>query len=220
MPQAGIEQREAFAMTAVLSIALAGAAVVPATAIEPGGWFTSREHPKTALAVAERGHVAYAIDVAPDGTALRCTTREDTELDRKVCDLVMKRARFLPARDAQGTPAFAVHEGIASFLMPGRDRSRPDRAKLVVAADRLPEGVAGPAYARVAFLVDGVGAISHCAASAGERRRFLQTVEALGPAACDALRRDYRPAPARNLAGEPVASVQSAMVRFELRAAR
>lgn len=207
-------------MSGLLSIVLAGAAVVPAAPVEPGKWFTSKEHPKTALQVTERGHIAYAIDVAPDGTALRCTARDDTDLDRKVCELVMKRARFLPAKDGEGRAVFAVHEGVASFLMPGKTARRPDPARLSVAIDRLPDGVASPAYARVAFLVDGGGAISHCASIAGERRRSLQTVEALGPAACEAVARDYRPPLARDGAGAAVASVQSVMVRFETAPAR
>lgn len=202
-------------MAGLLSIVLAGAAVTAAAPIAPNEWFTSKEHPKTALLVGERGPIAYSIDVAPDGTALRCGTAGKTDLDLKVCELVMKRAKFSPATDAQGKPAFGLHEGVASFLMPGRNSRRPDRAKLAVTVEQLPAGVTSPAYARVAFMVDSGGAISDCASTAGERRRFLQIVEALGPAACDKLVKDYRPVPARDAAGNAVASVQSVMVRFE-----
>ncbi len=218
-------------MSAMLFV-LAGAAVVPAMPVEANKWFTSQDNPKTAMMVAERGHIAYAIDVAPDGTAIRCTTLGTADLDRKVCELVMKNARFLPARDDQGQPAFGLYDGVASFLMPGKNSRRPDRAKLVVTVDHLPDGVVltpspnpanpGPAnqtYARVAFLVDGAGAISRCASMAGERRRAMQTIEALGPLACENVVRDYHPAAARNAAGEAVASVQNVMVRFEIRGA-
>lgn len=201
-------------MTAVL-LAILAAAVTPAAPVEPGSWFTSKEYPKTAMMVANRGHIAYRIIVSPDGSALRCEGQGNTDLDRDVCEVVMKRARFTPAKDDQGRPAFGVYDGVASFLMPGKDRQRPDPAKLAVAIDQLPDGVTSPAYAKVAFLVDGAGTISHCASTAGERRRNLQTVEALGPAACDNLARDYRPEPVRNGAGEAVVSVQSVMVRFE-----
>lgn len=202
-------------MSALLSLVLAGAAVTPAMPVNPGEWFNSKEHPKTALRVAERGHLAYTIDVAPDGAAIRCTTAMQTDLDRSVCELLMKSARFTPATDDQGKPAFAVYSGIASFLMPGKN-TRPDRAGHVVRVDRLPDGVTGPsAYARVAFLVDAGGVIGHCAPIAGERRRFMQTVDALGPAACADLAKSYRPATAHNGAGEAVPSVQSLFVRFE-----
>ena len=76
-------------MSAWLSIVLAGAAVVPATAVEPNTWVNSRDNPKTAMRVAERGHVAYTIDVAADGTPLRCTPDEKSDLDQDVCALVM-----------------------------------------------------------------------------------------------------------------------------------
>lgn len=203
-------------MAALLSIVVAGAAVVAAAPIEPNTWFSSKDHPKTALAVAERGHIAYTIDVAPDGTAVRCQPAGTTDLDSKVCELVMKRARFQPARDAQGQPAFGLHDGVASFLMPGNTARRPDRAKLAVRVDQLPAGVTSPAYARVAFAVDGAGAISQCASAGGSGGRRMQIVEALAPAACERLGKDYRAVVARNAAGEPVPSVQTVMVRFEV----
>lgn len=204
-------------MSAWLSIVLASAAVAPATPVEPNTWFNSKDNPKTAMRVAERGHVAYTIDVAVDGTPLRCTPEEKADLDQDVCALVMKRARFLPAKDDQGRPAAGTYEAVASFLMPGKQRSRPDRSKLAVAVDSLPEGVTGPAFARVAFLVDGAGTISQCTPLAAERRRFQQTVPALGLAACENLVRDYHPTPVTDATGAAVASVQSATVRFEVR---
>ena len=200
-------------MSAALLIA---AAVTAATPVQPNTWFTSKEHPKTALRVTERGHVSYTIDVAPDGSAIRCTPSQTGDLDDQVCAIVMKRAHFTPATDANGQPTFSLHEGTASFLMPGSARSRPDPAKLTMKVGQLPEGVTGPAYAKVAFTVDASGKIANCASTAPERRRFMQTIEALGPAACEALAKDYRPTPARNAAGEAVASAQSAVVRFEV----
>ncbi len=202
-------------MTILLPMLLAAAAVAPATPIEPGEWFTSKEYSKTALKVAERGPIAYMIDVAPDGTAVRCVTQENSELDHKVCEIVMKRARFTPATDDQGRPTWGVHDGLASFLMPGKN-GRPDRSKFVVTLDRLPDGVTSPAYAKVAFKVDRDGTVSHCASTVGERRRFMQTLEALGPAACANLAKAYRPVIARNVAGDALASVQTVLVRFEM----
>ncbi len=141
-------------MPALLSLVLAGAAVTPAAPVKPNEWFNSKDHPKTALRVAERSHLAYQIDVAPDGSAIRCTTPIQSALDTSVCDLLMKSARFTPATDDKGKPAFAVYSGVSSFLMPGKN-TRPDRAGHVVAVDKLPDGATGlSAYARVAFLVD------------------------------------------------------------------
>jgi hypothetical protein len=206
-------------MAALVSIVLAGAAVVPAMPLEANTWFTSKDHPKTALAVAQRGNIPYAIDVAPDGTALRCTTPGDADLDRKVCELLMKSARFTPASDDQGRSAFAVHEGAASFLLPGKAGGRPDRAKLAVTVDSLPAGAVSPAYARVAFSVDSAGMIGNCVPLAGGERRRQQTVPALGPAACARVASDYRPPIARDAAGHAVASVQTVTIRFETRPA-
>ncbi len=207
-------------MAGPLFIALMGASVAPAVPISPNEWFNSKDSPKTALRVAESGPITYTIDVAPDGSPVRCYTVSMADLDQKVCEIVMKRARFQPARDEQGRPAFGVHERVASFLMPGRGRQRPDPAKLVVSGADLPAGVSTPAHASVAFVVDRESAIGNCGPAPAERRRFIQVVDALSPLACERLARDYRPAPARNAAGEAVTSVQSAMVRFEASPAR
>lgn len=201
-------------MTGLLSFVLAAAAVTPATPVAANTWIASKDHPKTTLMVSERGGVAYTIDVAPDGTSLRCETPVQTSLDRKVCELLMKNARFLPARDGQGNPTFGVYAGFANFALPGKDR-RQDQSKYVVTIDSLPDGVASPAFARVAFFVDSAGGIHDCASIVGERRRFMQTVEALGSAACDKVMKEHHPTPARNLAGEAVSSVQTMTVRFE-----
>jgi hypothetical protein len=201
-------------MTGLLSVVLAATAVAPVTPVAANTWIVSKDHPKTTLLVSERGGVAYTIDVSPDGGLLRCEPLEKTGLDRKICEILMKNARFLPARDDQGNPIFGVYDGFANFALPGKDR-RQDRSKLTVAVSQLPEGIASPAFAKVAFLVDGAGRISHCTSTVGERRRFMQTVEALGPAACNKVVNDYRPVPARNGAGEAVLSVQTVMVRFE-----
>lgn len=174
----------------------------------------------TAKQEQSRQSVLILIDARLSSRSSRYSeTPEKTDLDRKVCDVVMKRARFQPAKDDEGHPAFGLHEGVANFLLPGKNTGRPERAKLTVSTNELPGGVTSPAYGRVAISVSSSGAISHCATTAGERRRSFQVVEALGPAACENIARDYRPVVARNAAGDPVASVQSVMVRFELRAA-
>ncbi len=202
-------------MTMIFSIILAAGTVTPATPVAANTWIASKEHPKTTLLVSERGGVGYTIDVSPEGALLRCETEKNTGLDRKICEILMKNARFLPAKDDQGNPVAGVYDGFANFALPGKDR-RQDRSRLVVTVEQLPEGVASPAFARIAFLVDSTGGISHCASTVGERRRTMQTVEALGPAACDKAVKDYRATPGRNAAGVAVPSVQTLQVRFEV----
>jgi hypothetical protein len=198
-------------MPLLLSMMLA---LTPATPIEANQWFTSKKHSKPALAVARRGSLSYVIDVAPDGSAIRCTPAVADDLGGDVCEILMKSARFEPAKDAQGQPAFAAHYGIASFLMPG-NKGRPDRSKLAVKVDALPAGATAPAYARISFLVDAAGVIGSCVTTPGEQRRFMQTTDALGPSACEHAAKDFHPAAVRNAAGEAVPSVQSIMVRFD-----
>lgn len=87
-------------MSLLLSIALAGAAITPAAPVEPNGWFNGKDQPKTALMVAERGPIAYRIDVSPEGKALRCETQGKTDVNVKPGPL---NPACLPARPS-GVP--------------------------------------------------------------------------------------------------------------------
>ncbi|MCE7796160.1 hypothetical protein LWE61_06235 [Sphingobium sufflavum] len=201
-------------MSGLISIILATAAVTAPAPVGANKWILAPEHQELTLEVSQRGGVGYTIAVGPDGALLRCETEKTNRIDRDVCRILMRNARFLPAKDDQGNPILGVHDGFANFAFPGKSQWR-DRSKLAVTVDRLPDGVNSPAFVKVAFLVDGTGAISDCTAAAAERRRSAQNVGTLVPAACEKAVKDYRPAPAHNAAGEAARSVQTVLIRFE-----
>ncbi|TMJ18174.1 MAG: energy transducer TonB [Alphaproteobacteria bacterium] len=88
------------------------AAAAPADAAEdaPGmadmtPLFSNLDYPAKAIQAREQGVVTYRIIVSKEGGVRDCIVVESSGselLDRTTCRIVRQRARFLPARDAQG----------------------------------------------------------------------------------------------------------------------
>jgi periplasmic protein TonB len=65
------------------------------------------DYPSKAMRKGEQGAVAFTLEVAANGrvTACRVTSASrSASLDEATCRIMTKRARFTPARDAQGNP--------------------------------------------------------------------------------------------------------------------
>lgn len=73
----------------------------------PRGWVTPSDYPSEASRISVGGQSDFIVDVGPDGRATGCTTRSSSRsrlLDNRACKLMMQRARFFPALDADGQP--------------------------------------------------------------------------------------------------------------------
>ncbi len=67
--------------------------------------FNSDDYPQEAIRNEEQGTVQFRIIIAPDGRVSDCTVVSSSgsaALDRASCAIVSERARFEPARDANG----------------------------------------------------------------------------------------------------------------------
>lgn len=78
----------------------------PARSVEsPAAWITPDDYPRSARRDNVEGSVGVAFTVDVWGRATQCTvttsSRSDV-LDAATCDLVERRARYTPARDAAG----------------------------------------------------------------------------------------------------------------------
>lgn len=78
----------------------------PAKATESAAtWFTSDDYPMEALRNEWQGTVAMRYTIDRRGRAVHCTIESSSGhsvLDETSCDILTDRARFAPARDAQG----------------------------------------------------------------------------------------------------------------------
>ena len=66
------------------------------------------DYPRTALARDEQGRVLFVLHVSPQGRVSDCAVISSSgspTLDGQTCAIMRNRARFEPARDAQGNPA-------------------------------------------------------------------------------------------------------------------
>ena len=85
-----------------------GPAVVKAEArSDLQAYFSHHDYPAPALAAGAEGEVAVKLGVGDNGRVTACTVTASSgsaHLDSSTCRILRSRARFTPARDAQGKP--------------------------------------------------------------------------------------------------------------------
>ncbi|WP_457354839.1 energy transducer TonB [Sphingomonas sp. UYP23] len=86
----------------------------PHGAIPTGGaadWITAADYPAAALERNEQGKVGVELAIGDTGRVVACRINESSgheSLDQAACRALRGRARFAPARDANGTPIAAT----------------------------------------------------------------------------------------------------------------
>lgn len=86
----------------------------PHGAVPIGGaaeWITTDDYPAAALARNEQGRVGVELAIGDTGSVVACRISESSgheSLDQAACRALRSRARFAPARDANGTPIAAT----------------------------------------------------------------------------------------------------------------
>ncbi|MET3761510.1 TonB family protein [Sphingomonas sp. UYEF23] len=77
----------------------------------PARWITADDYPVAALHRNEQGKVGVDLQIAATGSVVACRIGESSgheSLDQAACRALRSRARFAPARDANGTPIAAT----------------------------------------------------------------------------------------------------------------
>jgi TonB family protein len=91
-----------------------------APASDPGTWISSEEYPSNLLARGVQGLVQFRMIVNAEGHPTSCTIQQSTrpvEFDETVCRVLMRRARFDPALDAQGKPITSYWRSTVHFMI-------------------------------------------------------------------------------------------------------
>lgn len=84
---------------------------------DPSGWVTNDDYPDSALRNEEQGRTAFRLAIAADGRPTSCTITASSgarALDAAACRLLMRRARFVSARDGAGNATAGTYAN--SFL--------------------------------------------------------------------------------------------------------
>ena len=178
--------------------------------IGPPNWFKADDYPMQFVEAGVSAEIKFRITVRPDGGLQGCAIEEsggNKDFDKYTCALTLSRAKFAPARSADGTPIIGVHRARVTWMMDDRKPTKTT-GDLELTVAKLPSGLDSPTFIGVAIAVDSAGRPSECASTKAEQNAALVRV------ACAELVRTYRAIPARLPSGELVPSVQTASVKF------
>jgi periplasmic protein TonB len=87
----------------------------------PQSWLTTDDYPSSAMREGVQGVTGYRLDVGPDGKATGCNVTSSSGsaiLDDTTCKLLLRRARFTPAKDAAGNPLPSSYSGRTRWQIP------------------------------------------------------------------------------------------------------
>lgn len=86
-----------------------------------GDWLRTQDYPGLALARGEQGIIRFRLDVSEDGSTTGCAVLHSTilaALNPLTCQLLKKRAKFLPALDAAGKPTKSYYMNSVRWRIP------------------------------------------------------------------------------------------------------
>ncbi|MEA3064670.1 MAG: periplasmic protein TonB [Sphingomonadales bacterium] len=96
--------------------------------------FSDEDYPAAAVRNHEQGPVAFSLSIGADGMPTACSVTGSSGsalLDSTTCRLLMERARFEPARDAQGRPTTDTVAGRIIWRLPDDEPGQPPPALML-----------------------------------------------------------------------------------------
>lgn len=167
--------------------------------------------------------VSTRTTVGPDGSARDCNAEHssgDAYLDSYTCGIIMKRARFQPAKWLDGTPVYGVlHIPVVWATMtfdPLFDAEQIAQPDMELFVNRLPKGARKRVMVNFMFAADEAGHLVSCtrALPLSKHAKPFPELVALG---CQELTRQWVAIPPRDASGKAVRSVQNAEVAFTVK---
>lgn len=197
-----------------LFLSILSSAVVAATPLTPQPWFEFKDYPMDAFEKSWEGLTRFQLLIAPDGRIASCSITGSSghpSLDEKTCYLATKRAKFSPASGPDGARAWGVYRSQAAWLLPEHRMLGADPGPdLEISVEKLPAGTAQPPVVKLAYAVDSQGNPSSCS----PMRNAQAQPQVLVDTGCAQLLQKIGKQPVVDPAGQPVAAVRTAAVRF------
>jgi hypothetical protein len=179
----------------------------------PGAWATDLDYPPSARAAGVVGATGFDLLIDAVGRPVRCDVRQPSGtsiLDAITCALMMKRARFKPARDQLGHPIASVWHSRVLWALPGRSFvPAPEPAELVLTVSKAPQKILGRTW-YVIVVLGSDGKVEACDPSQKDRS------ETLSGTVCDAVRNQALPTTLGS-DGQAIKTIRSVSVRFLLK---
>ena len=101
--------------------ATAALALRPRPLGRPGEWVTEADYPTNAIRLDHAGTVGFTLTVSAAGRVSGCEITRSSgfaDLDTATCALLQRRARFEPARDAEGKATTGVYANAVRWQLP------------------------------------------------------------------------------------------------------
>jgi len=162
--------------------------------------------------------------VRDDGSVINCAAEVssgDAKLDAYTCALIVKRAKFAPAKWIDGAPVYSVLRFPVSWTITNSMPSDEDRLKAVIpdielSVNQLPKGAHKIVDIMLEVAADETGRVVSCLElpplPSDRRKHFPDLI----PIACTQAEKSLTVRPPRGSSGKPLRSVQTASVRVKL----
>jgi TonB family protein len=169
------------------------------------------DYPSSSIINEEFGVVSVLLRVATDGKVTACDVTESSgfqTLDKTTCSLLKMRARFNPAKNADGATVDGEYRAAAIWALP--PHIPPQIHKVVtLQVSKLPTDYAAPVQARL--LLDGSGHVATCEVTASSGSATADS------AACSSLQKFTVPPPKSGSNAVPAMAVRYLTVEFSVR---
>jgi hypothetical protein len=160
--------------------------------------------------------------VRSDGTAQDCgveRTSGDAKLDLYTCAIILKRAKFEPAKWIDGTPVYAIVRVPITWSIGGAPaESEVQKAyppDLELSVNHLPARAGKRVHLALMLAVDESGRVVSCGQwLPAWKHAHPKVYPELLQIACQQMTSQYTAVPPKDVSGKPVRSVQSASVVF------
>lgn len=96
-------------------------AVGPKPKGNPQNWLSTDDYPSSAMRDGVQGVTSFRLEVGTDGKPTNCTVTGSSGsalLDDTTCRLVMRRAKFQPAKDTEGNPIASGYSSRTRWQIP------------------------------------------------------------------------------------------------------
>jgi hypothetical protein len=138
----------------------------------------------------------------------------DSALDAYTCGIIVKRAKFLPAKWTDGSPAYAVVRAPVTWAI--NNSPSPPEADVLLSVNQLPKGARSLVDVSVEIAADENGHLLTCAEySAVQATRSKRRFPELVAVACQQVMASFTASPPLDASGKTVRSVQSVSVQFK-----
>lgn len=184
--------------------------------------FSSKDMPAYVQIKGVNRFVSTRTTVRPNGTTQDCKVERgsgDPKLDAHTCSIILRRAKFRPAKWVDGSPAYAVLRVPVTWSIGGpaseRELQKAYPPDLDLSVTRLRAGADRRTRLALMIAVDENGRVVGCKERPKvSRRDHTKSFPELAPIACQHMMNRFTAIPAKDASGKPVRSVQTASVVF------